>query len=326
MNWADQVYSLGRGVCSIRGKDQALTKFVKYALDLSLEALLALSGGSTFPNLNKDDIRKFEVPFSQEYKKIAAILTAYDDLIENNNKRIDLLEKAAEEIYREWFVRLRFPGWKQVNFVKGLPDGWQIQPFSEVVELKPTEKVDKKTPVPFASMGDLSTKSMMFSFSETRTDGSGTKFRNNDTLFPRITPSVENGKRGYVMNLDDGQVGLGSTEFIVFREKVVTSEYIYFTTCLPEFRKHAELSMTGASGRQRVQEDCFDYFLVKVPDGIILKKFTDLVRPFFHEIKSIYTSNFKLKQSRDLLLSRLISGKLSVEALDIRFPPSMIAQ
>lgn len=271
------------------------------------------------------DLEKLKViyPPLPVQKKIAAILSSYDDLIENNNKRIALLEKAAEEIYREWFVRMRFPGWKQVKFVKGLPDDWKIQPFSDVVEIKPTETVDKKMPMPFASMGDLSTTSMMFSFSETRTDGSGTKFRNNDTLFPRITPSVENGKRGYVMNLDDGQVGLGSTEFIVFREKGVTSEYIYFTTCLPEFRKHAELSMTGASGRQRVQEDCFDYFLVKVPDGIILKKFTDFVRPFFYEIKTIYTSNFKLKQSRDLLLSRLISGKLSVEALDIRFPPSM---
>jgi type I restriction enzyme S subunit len=274
------------------------------------------------------DLEKLKViyPPLLVQKKIAAILSAYDDLIENNNKRIDLLEKAAEEIYREWFIRMRFPGWKQVIFVKGLPNGWKIQPFSEVVGLKPTETVEKKTPMPFAGMGDLSTNSMMFSFSETRTDGSGTKFRNHDTLFPRITPSVENGKRGYVMNLEDGQVGLGSTEFIVFREKVVTSEYIYFTTCLPEFRKHAELSMTGASGRQRVQEDCFDYFLVKVPDGKTLKKFTDIVRPFFYEIKAIYTSNFKLKQSRDLLLPRLISGKLSVEALDIRFPPSMIAQ
>jgi len=262
------------------------------------------------------------LPFQQ---KIAAILSAYDDLIETNNKRIALLEKAAEEIYREWFVRLRFPGWEKVKFVKGVPEGWEIRPFSEVVKLKPTEKVDKNTPMPFASMGDLSTTSMMFSFSEIRIDGSGTKFRNRDTLFPRITPSVENGKRGYVMNLDENQIGLGSTEFIVFRVKVLSSEFIYFTTCLPEFRKHAELSMTGASGRQRVQEDCFDYFLVKVPDEKTLKRFTDIVEPFLQKIKAMYKSNFKLQQSRDLLLSRLISGKLPVEGLDIRFPPNMQA-
>ena len=291
-----------------------------------MEALCSF--GATMSSLNQGIVKRISFP-AHPYlvqQKIAAILSAYDDLIENNQRRIALLEKAAEEIYREWFVRLRFPGWEGAKFVKGVPDGWDVKPVSAVVKINPRDKVEPRTPMPYASMGDLSLTSMFFSFSETRTDGSGTKFRNNDVLFPRITPSVENGKRGFVMNLAEEQVGLGSTEFIVMREKILSAEYIYFLTCLPELRKHAELSMTGASGRQRVQEDCFDYFLVKVPDKNTLSKFASLIRPFFQQIKSLCKANQELKKSRDQLLARLISGKLPVEGLDIRFPPGMAAE
>ena len=71
------------------------------------------------------------------------------------------------------------------------------------------------------------------------------------------------------MNLEEGQTGIGSTEFVVFREKILPSEEIYFITCLPELRKHAEISMAGASGRQRVQENCFDFFIKTPPDTIV---------------------------------------------------------
>jgi type I restriction enzyme, S subunit len=124
--------------------------------------------------------------------------------------------------------------------------------------------------------------------------------------------------------LDDGQVAIGSTEFIVMREKILTSEYIYFLTCLPEFRKHAEQSMIGASGRQRVQEGCFDCFLVKTPSKDLMNHFSSTVKPLFLKIKASFDANKLLKKTRDRLLTRLISGKLSVEDLDIQFPPSMI--
>ncbi|MGE3802957.1 MAG: hypothetical protein AB7H80_18215, partial [Candidatus Kapaibacterium sp.] len=135
--------------------------------------------------------------------------------------------------------------------------------------------------------------------------------------------SVENGKRGFVMVLDDGQVGFGSTEFIVLREKVIDAEHIYFLTCSSDFRKHAELSMTGASGRQRVQEECFSFFLVKTPPPEIRRQFSEIVRPHFSQVHLLSRQVEYLTKTRDLLLTRLISGKLSVENLDIEFPPSM---
>lgn len=68
-------------------------------------------------------------------RKVSAVLSAYDDLIENNNRRIALLEKMAEELYREWFVRMRFPGYEKVKIVKGVPKGWKVKQLREIVEL-----------------------------------------------------------------------------------------------------------------------------------------------------------------------------------------------
>jgi type I restriction enzyme, S subunit len=263
------------------------------------------------------------LPAIPTQKKIAAIVSAYDDLIENNDRRIALLEKMAEEIYREWFVRLRFPGFDRATFHKGIPEGWEIRPFSQVASINPFERIDKNEPRPYVGMDNLSLSSMFFTYEEYRIGSAGSKFRNDDTLFPRITPSLENGKKGYVMSLNDGQVAIGSTEFIVMREKILTSEYIYFLTCLPEFRKHAEQSMIGASGRQRVQEGCFDCFIVKTPPKDLMDHFSAVVKPLFFKIKVSFDANKILKQTRDRLLTRLISGKLSVEDLDIQFPPSM---
>ena len=274
------------------------------------------------------ELKKFEYDFPEieTQRKIAAILTPYDDLIEINKRRIALLENMAEEIYREWFVRMRFPGYQNTKFAKGVPEGWPLKRFTELVEINPRESIHKSEPVPYVGMENLSQSSMHFASHETRTGASGSKFRNRDTLLPRITPSLENGKRGFVTCLQDQQVGLGSTEFIVFREKVLPAEYIYFLTCNSSFRQHAELSMTGASGRQRVQQDCFDYIFISAPPEDIRNKFVEITRPVFESICHFAAQIKVLTQTRDLLLPRLISGKLSVENLDIQFPPSMLGE
>jgi len=236
------------------------------------------------------------------------------------------MDRVAEEIYREWFVRLRFPGHQSAKIAKGLPVGWEMLPLSQLVELNPSERLDQSEEYPFVGMEDLSLTSMFFSPSQLRRGGQGAKVRNRDVLFPRITPSVENGKRGFVMMLKDGEVGFGSTEFIVMREKVLRAEHLYFLMCSSELRKHAELSMTGASGRQRVQEECFSFFLVKTPPPELRAQlsldYRAALRPNPH-------SGFPdqiLTKVRDLLLPRLMSGKLSVENLDIHFPSGMVEE
>jgi len=284
------------------------------------------SSGSAQPQLPIKDFRRIKLPIPklEQQQKIAGILSAYDDLIENNKRRIALLEKMAEEIYREWFVRFRFPGYQTAEFEKGIPKGWVLVPFSQAVEINPTEHPEKDELKPYVGMEALSTNSMFFKAKELRKGNSGSKFRNGDTLFPRITPCLENGKRGYVMTLETNEIAIGSTEFIVMREKLLTSEFIYLLCCFEPFRTHAEISMVGASGRQRVSENCFSFFLVAIPPKEILSRFTEIVRPMFESIRILSIQNSNLEVTRDNMLPRLISGKLSVEHLDIQFPPSML--
>ncbi len=314
-------------VARIRANKDVDQAFLRYIIGSGMFEgyIKPIVTGVNVPHISGGQIGNFMflLPPLPIQRKIAAILSTYDDLIENNNRRIAILEKMAEEIYREWFVRMRFPGHEKAKFHKGVPDGWNLLPFSKLVHKNPPCRIDPSDVNPYVGMEDLSTTSMMFFHKKYRQGNAGSKFHNGDVLFPRITPSVENGKRGYVTNLQEGQAGIGSTEFVVFREKTLSSESIYFITCLPEFRKHAEISMAGASGRQRVQENCFDFFLIKTPPDSLLKDFSAVVKPMFLEIKSLFLRATLLRNSRDLLLSRLMAGKLSVEDLDIHFPLSM---
>lgn len=283
------------------------------------------SFGATMSSLNQDIVNRIELPCPPRVvqDRIAAVLAAYDDLIANNQRRIALLESMAEEIYREWFVRMRFPGADRARFEKGLPVGWERKNLREVAEVDPLERRRAGEPAPFVPMDRLSTQSMYFDVDEMRSDWAGAKFRNHDVLLPRITPSLENGKRGYVLCLKDDEVGVGSTEFIVLRAKHISPEHLYFLSISEGFRKHAELSMSGASGRQRVQDDCFNFFLVAVPTPDVAEAFVRVVRPMFKQVFNLAEQNKKLSAQRDALLPRLIAGKLRVDHLDIQCPPSM---
>lgn len=254
--------------------------------------------------------------------KIAAILSAYDDLIENNTRRIEILEEMARSLYREWFVNFRFPGHEQVKLVDSelelIPEGWEVKKVTDAVWVNPTTKVPKEGDKPFVPMTSLSNNSMLINNIESRSGNSGAKFKNGDTLFARITPCLENGKTGYVQFLpSNNTVAFGSTEFIVLRSKTLCPEYVYLTARSDEFRDNAIKSMSGATGRQRVQETCFERFIVAHPDSKTLTKFSEIVSLYFCNIYVLRQKNNNLRQTRDLLLPKLISGEIDVENLDI---------
>ncbi len=111
--------------------------YVFYYLKGSYNNLVGLKLGGSQQNLNARTIKNFPIrlPPLETQKKIAAVLSAYDDLIENNKRQIALLENMAEEIYREWFVRFRFPGWQRTQFEKGIPKNWKIKKLNQLIEL-----------------------------------------------------------------------------------------------------------------------------------------------------------------------------------------------
>lgn len=322
MNWADRPYSLGRGICAIRGISSTETKFIKYCLDYGLEALLVVAGGGTFPNLTKGDIHNFRIPYPPHRNSITAVLSAYDDLIENNRQRIEALEAAALALYREWFVEMRFPGWQDVEWVESewrmIPAGWEVVPLSDAIEINPRHSLPNDTEKYYVPMAGLSENSMLITEYSVRTGRSGAKFKNGDTLFARITPSLENGKTGYVQFLpSDETVAIGSTEFIVMRSKSLCPEFVYLLARSHEVREPAIGSMTGASGRQRVQHQVFDEIYIPQPDHQILRLFQEQVSTSFELIRTLSERNAVLRETRDLLLPRLISGEVSVEELPL---------
>lgn len=266
---------------------------------------LAFSSG--VPHINLQILREFEIPLPPlpTQRRIADILSAYDDLIENNTRRIRILEQMAQAIYQEWFGKVD---------KESMPKGWELKSFSDLVNIDPTTPVAKEIEKPFVGMNALSETLMIIDTSliEMRTGNSGARFQNRDVLFPRITPSVENGKGAFVQFLNDGQVSIGSTEIIVFREKELNAEYIYFLSREHEFRGNAINSMVGASGRQRVQQKCFDGFMVAKPPKKLLEKYADVVSPMFKITHTLALKNANLRQTRDLLLPRLVSGEIDV--------------
>lgn len=284
------------------------------------KGLTAYGGGTNISNLNQDILSALELPFPPlpVQRRIAEILSAYDELIENSQRRIRVLEEMARALYRELFVQFRFPGHEKVPRVASplgdIPQGWELRRFPECVDINPRVLVARDGEHPFVPMGSLANGSMLITDIESRVGNSGAKFQNGDTLFARITPCLENGKTGFVQFLTDPQsVACGSTEFIVLRSRTLKPEFVYLLARSEEFRGNAIKSMSGASGRQRVQEQCFDRFQIVQPPRDLLDRFSAGVAPSFRLIQQLHLQTQTLCRTRDLLLPRLLSGQVNLE-------------
>lgn len=286
--------------------------------------------GAAIQNINTEILRNTDIvlPPLPVQERIASVLSAYDDLIENNTRRIRIVEQMAQMTYREWFVNFRFPCHNKTKMVESkmgkVPQGWPVERVTEAIEVDPATKVPKEGMKSFVSMSGLSPTSMLITDIERRDGNGGSKFRNGDTLFARITPCLENGKTGFVQFLPDSEaVGFGSTEFIVLRSRTVNPEYVYLMARSQEFRENAIKSMSGATGRQRVQEQCFERFLIARPPLNLLQAFRESVVPMFRLVYALSLKNGNLSTTRDLLLPRLISGEIEVQPCDAE---NMVAQ
>ena len=285
-------------------------------------------GGAAQPNANAQVLTSFPIslPPLPTQRKIAAVLSAYDDLIENNTRRIKILEDMAQTLYQEWFVHFRFPGHENVAMVESplgpIPQGWKVVRASEAIFINPKISVPRDTKKPFVPMKSAVEHSMLITEIEEKTGNSGAKFKNGDTLFARITPCLENGRTGFVQFLpNDDAVAFGSTEFIVLRSKTLNPYFVYLLAQTRDFRENAIKSMTGATGRQRVVNQCFDDYFFPNPNQDILNQFELTIASFFRKIQNLSEKNANLRQTRDLLLPKLISGEIDVSELDIGTDP-----
>lgn len=191
-------------------------------------------------------------------------------------------------------------------------------PLDEAYEINPSRKLKKGEVAPYLDMASVGTQGHVVSGVLDREIGSGTKFINGDTLLARITPCLENGKSAFVDFLADDQTGWGSTEFVVLRPKEPLPPYHgYLLARHPAFREHAIQSMSGTSGRQRVQNDVLGRYLVAVPEQDVAAAFSSVVEAIQSKIAANHEEAQTLTHLRDTLLPRLISGQLRLPEAEV---------
>jgi type I restriction enzyme S subunit len=290
-------------------------------------ARIADAHTSAYPACNPDVIENADVAFpsdTQEQRAIAEVLGSLDDKIVLNVQMNKILEAIGQAIFKHWFIDFEFQneegkpykssGGKMVDSAVGeIPSGWAVKLFSELIAVNPKRQLAKGSLAKKVSMADLERwQSWITSWSREEYKG-GSVFKNEDTLFARITPCLEQGKTAFVSFLDDEEVAFGSTEFIVLSPKVIKSPALIF--CLARstgLRDEAIMSMTGTSGRQRVPNEFFDKYLIACPPDDLVDRFEELVGPMMLLIRENAFEMTSLRVIRDSLLPRLMSGKIRV--------------
>lgn len=264
--------------------------------------------GSAQPGINATVLSKFKItlPDIKTQEKIADILSTYDDLIENNNRRIEILEQMAQEIYKEWFVRFRFPGHEKVKFksikmtnwiigdktIFMIPHSWNIGNVNELAifqrgsNLTSANMINGNIPVISAGI-----------------QPSG--YHNNANVFGQsITVSASGANAGYLLyHLND--IWASDCSYL-------QSEYIWFIYNTLKFLQPVLSNLQCGAAQPHVYPKQINKISIIIPTNEILKQYCNNVEPIYEYIKNLKEKNQNLIKQRDLLLPRLMSGKLEV--------------
>ena len=275
---------------------------------------------------------ELSLPPLEVQRAITVTLQALDDRITLLRETNATLEAIAQALFKSWFVDFDpvrakmegrapegmdeataalFPDSFEETELGAVPRGWNLMPLAEAMEINPTRKLKKGELAPYLDMASVGTQGHVADAAVLREMGSGSKFVNGDTLLARITPCLENGKTAFVDFLPEGKTGWGSTEFVVLRPRAPLPDYFAYLLCRHgAFREFAIQSMSGTSGRQRIQNDVLGRYLVAVPTRAVAEAFGQTVSALQQRIAADHASSQTLSTLRDTLLPRLISGQL----------------
>ena len=255
--------------------------------------------GSAQPKLSQGNLNKIKIalPSLPTQQKIASILSAYDRLIENNTRRIRLLEQMAENLHKEWFVRFRFPEHEKVEMVNGLPKGWKVEKIKECVKRLPFGRTYKAK--------ELSQDGEVIVIDQSTSDFLG--FHNNtpDHHATFNSPIILFGDHSckFCLMTRDFSLGENIIPFISKDTKQIDNYYLYFAThkliVTEEYKRHW--------GRLSSMK-------ILIPTINIQQKFNKLIIKNEKMKKLLFIQNQLLTRQRDLLLPRLMSGKLEVKS------------
>lgn len=319
--YADKNGSCSNDVLVVRANEDIDSKFLYYVLSDNnfFNYDTVTSKGTKMPRGTQTAIMKYLVPDINigKQRKIANILSTYDNLIENNNKRIKLLEQMAENLYKEWFVRFRFPGYEDVKFENGIPKGWEILRANQLFDITIGKTPDRKifeyfSNIPECNYPWISIKDMRSASTFVFKTNEYLSFNAVNTCNVKIIP-----KNTVILSfkLTVGQVAITTSDMCTNEaiahfttDNAAMREYIYLY--LKNFQ-YSDLGNTSSIGTA-VNSKIIKNMKIILPSSEVLKRFYDSTYSIFEEIRLLNENNNNLTKQRDMLLPRLMSGKLKV--------------
>jgi type I restriction enzyme S subunit len=294
---------------------RCVPEFVYFALsqDVYETTLYGLGLGAGQPNVSAKQISDLAIPFPPlpVQKRIAGILSAYDELIENSQRRIGVLETMARGLYREWFVKFRFPGHESVPRVASslgeIPEGWEVKKLGEVAEdlRRNVPKGGLQDPTPYVGLEHIPRRSLALDAWELASSLGSNKlsFKKGEVLFGKIRPYFH---KVSVAPFD----GLCSADTIVIRARSLDHHQLV-VACVSSDAFVAEASATANGAKMpRANWDVLEQYPIIIPSGPILKKFSTLFSSMIEQQQKLIFRIENLRRTRDLLLPRLLSGEL----------------
>ncbi|MDB9415395.1 restriction endonuclease subunit S [Microcystis aeruginosa] len=276
----------------------------------------SIKGGSAQGNANAKMLTlfKFKIPHLPIQQKIADILSKYDDLIENNRRRIELLERSARLLYKEWFVRLRFPGHEHTPIIDGIPEGWERLKLSDLCEVKrgasprPINNYMGGT-VPWFKIGDATKSESPFIFETVELvteDGA------RQSVFLEPLSLILSNSATCGIPFFTGLHGCIHDGWLCFKNFQGISKY--FLYCYLLFKQRELLQSVGDGSTQKnLNTKIVEKLDIIIPNnGVILKLFDNFVNPAFTMILTLAIQNMKLRKARDILLPKLMNGEIEV--------------
>jgi type I restriction enzyme, S subunit len=285
------------------------------------------AGGAAQPNANARVLSSYEVPLPplSVQRKIAAILSAYDDLIVNNNRRIKILEEIARRVYCEWFADFRYPGHEAVPLVDTnvglIPEGWEVGPIGDVIETL-GGGTPSKTVIEYWEPGtvtwftptDLTKASAMFMSSSAVNISEQGLAKSAARLFPQGSVMMTSRATIGVIAISAVSAATNQGFITCVPNDVVGPYHLYFW--LVERRGAITDLASGATFKEINKKTFRNIPFVRAPSDIE-RRFEDCVRPIAGEIHNLLTTRATLRATRDLLLPRLISGEIDVADVDV---------
>lgn len=257
----------------------------------------SMTGSTGRQRVNNDIFNTMDInlPSVKVQVKIGQILSSYDELIDNNQKQIKLLEEAAQRLYKEWFVDLRFPGHENTKIIDGIPEGWNKGSLSNIALFKRGKTITKAQ----VEKGDIPVVA----------GGLKPAYYHNkaNTVAPVITVSGSGANAGYteLYNID---VFASDCSFADSK----TTPNLFFVYCFLKNNKEMVNSLQKGAAQPHVYAKDINSINLLVPNTKLINKFCKLVAPYFEKIKILENQNKLTSQARDRLLPKLVNGELEV--------------